>query len=65
MAKFVIAGKSNCPYYAKAELLGDALVKNLPNFEIYKKVVDPNDWSVNDFKLKNFEYRVLIILKFF
>ncbi len=46
MAKFVIAGKSNCPYFAKAELLGDSLVKNLPNFQIYKKVVDPKEWNV-------------------
>ncbi|CAF5182512.1 unnamed protein product, partial [Rotaria magnacalcarata] len=36
MAKFVIAGKANCPLYAKAELLGDYLQRNLPNFSIYK-----------------------------
>lgn len=46
MAKFVIAGKSNCPHYVKAELLGDACAKNLPNFQVYKKVVDSNEWNV-------------------
>lgn len=50
MAKFVIAGKANCPYYAKAELLGDALVKNLPDFTIYKRVVDPKEWNVIKYK---------------
>ncbi|CAF5126652.1 unnamed protein product, partial [Rotaria sp. Silwood1] len=39
MAKFVIAGKANCPHYAKAELLGDYLQRNLPNFTIDK-------WSI-------------------
>ncbi|CAF5075047.1 unnamed protein product, partial [Rotaria sp. Silwood1] len=39
MAKFVIAGKANCPHYAKAELLGDYLQRNLPNFTIHK-------WSI-------------------
>lgn len=45
MAKFVIAGKSECPYYAKAELLGDYLASNLPNFKIHKIVKDPNEWD--------------------
>lgn len=36
MAKFVIAGKANCPHFAKAELLGDYLQRNLPHFSIHK-----------------------------
>ncbi|XP_012781382.2 putative malate dehydrogenase 1B isoform X1 [Ochotona princeps] len=45
MAKFVIAGKADCPYYAKAELLADYLQKNLPDFHIYKIVQHPDIWE--------------------
>ncbi|CAM4807099.1 unnamed protein product [Rotaria magnacalcarata] len=45
MAKFVIAGKANCPLYAKAELLGDYLQRNLPNFSIYKWPIAEQDWD--------------------
>ena len=40
-------GKSDCPYFAKAELLGDYLAANLPNFKIHKIVKDPNEWDVS------------------
>ncbi|XP_048391127.1 putative malate dehydrogenase 1B isoform X2 [Stegostoma tigrinum] len=45
MAKFVVAGKANCPYYAKAELLADYLQKNLPDFRVFKIVQSPDDWQ--------------------
>ncbi|KAM5228734.1 putative malate dehydrogenase 1B [Ctenodactylus gundi] len=45
MAKFVIAGEANCPYYAKAELLADSLQKNLPNFQIFKITQHPDAWE--------------------
>ncbi|XP_041487879.1 putative malate dehydrogenase 1B isoform X1 [Microtus oregoni] len=45
MAKFVIAGKANCPYYAKAELLADYLQKNLPDFRIFKITKHPDVWE--------------------
>ncbi|XP_068743940.1 putative malate dehydrogenase 1B [Montipora capricornis] len=45
MAKYVIAGKSNCPFYAKAELLADELVLNLPDFKIHKIVKQPAEWD--------------------
>ncbi|CAF3656228.1 unnamed protein product [Rotaria sp. Silwood1] len=45
MAKFVIAGKANCPHYAKAELLGDYLQRNLPNFTIHKWSIEAKDWD--------------------
>ncbi|CAF1484612.1 unnamed protein product, partial [Adineta ricciae] len=45
MAKFVIAGKANCPHYAKAELLGDYLQRNLPNFTVHKWPIEPKDWD--------------------
>ncbi|XP_063424072.1 putative malate dehydrogenase 1B [Mytilus trossulus] len=45
MAKIVIAGKSECPYYARAELLGDKLARNLPNFQLHKIVQQPDDWE--------------------
>uniref|UniRef100_A0A8D0E436 Putative malate dehydrogenase 1B n=2 Tax=Salvator merianae TaxID=96440 RepID=A0A8D0E436_SALMN len=45
MAKFVLAGKADCPYYAKAELLADYLQKNLPNFRIHKITQHPDNWE--------------------
>ncbi|XP_076879314.1 putative malate dehydrogenase 1B isoform X2 [Brachyhypopomus gauderio] len=45
MAKFVLAGKSDCPYYAKAELLADLLQKILPDFRIHKICLHPSDWK--------------------
>ncbi|MGH0185650.1 UNVERIFIED_CONTAM: hypothetical protein FKN15_018616 [Acipenser sinensis] len=45
MAKFVLAGKADCPYFAKAELLADLLHKNLPSFTIHKIVQHPDDWE--------------------
>ncbi|XP_077175370.1 putative malate dehydrogenase 1B isoform X1 [Paroedura picta] len=45
MAKFVLAGRADCPYYAKAELLADYLQKNLPNFRIYKITQHPDNWE--------------------
>ncbi|XP_029030419.1 putative malate dehydrogenase 1B isoform X2 [Betta splendens] len=45
MAKFVLAGKADCPYYAKAELLADALQLSLPNFKIRKICILPDEWK--------------------
>nr|XP_021520481.1 putative malate dehydrogenase 1B [Meriones unguiculatus] len=45
MAKFVIAGKADCPYYAKAEILADYLAKNLPDFQIFKITQHPDVWE--------------------
>lgn len=45
MAKYVIAGKANCPFYAKAELLADELVTNLPDFKLHKIVKQPEEWE--------------------
>ncbi|XP_034468155.1 putative malate dehydrogenase 1B [Hippoglossus hippoglossus] len=45
MAKFVLAGQTDCPYYAKAELLADALHRCLPNFSIHKISILPDDWK--------------------
>ncbi|CAK6448144.1 unnamed protein product [Pipistrellus nathusii] len=45
MAKFVLAGRADDPYYAKAELLADYLQKNLPDFHIYKITQHPHDWE--------------------
>nr|XP_051704211.1 putative malate dehydrogenase 1B isoform X2 [Oryctolagus cuniculus] len=38
-------GRADCPYYAKAELLGDYLQKNLPDFRIYKITQHPDVWE--------------------
>lgn len=45
--KFKYLGKANCPYFAKAELLGDELALNLPGFKIHKIPVDPDHWDVS------------------
>ena len=36
MAKFVIAGKADCPSYARAEALADQLANYLPDFRVHK-----------------------------
>ncbi|KAK5847618.1 hypothetical protein PBY51_016732 [Eleginops maclovinus] len=45
MAQFVLAGKTDCPHYAKAELLADSLQRCLPNFKIHKISVLPKAWK--------------------
>ena len=45
MAKFVVAGKSGCPFYARAELLADELVLKLPNFNVHKIVLNSSEWD--------------------
>ncbi|XP_051284206.1 putative malate dehydrogenase 1B [Dicentrarchus labrax] len=45
MAKFVLAGKTDCPHYAKAELLADSLQRSLPNFRIHKISILPDEWK--------------------
>lgn len=44
MAKYVIAGKADCPFFAKAEMLADELQKVLINFKVHKIVVSPENW---------------------
>lgn len=45
MAKFVIAGRADCPYYAKSELLADKLATNLEAFSVHKVTVRPDEWA--------------------
>ncbi|TWW64184.1 putative malate dehydrogenase 1B [Takifugu flavidus] len=45
MAMFVLSGKINCPYYAKAELLADKLQNYLPNFRIRKISIPSEKWK--------------------
>ncbi|XP_074520857.1 putative malate dehydrogenase 1B [Halichoeres trimaculatus] len=45
MAKFVLAGQSDCPHYAKAELLADKLQRCLPNFRVHKISILPDQWK--------------------
>ncbi|KAF3706311.1 putative malate dehydrogenase 1B [Channa argus] len=45
MAKFVLAGKTDCPYYAKVELLADTLQQSLPNFKTRKISIAPDEWQ--------------------
>lgn len=41
----MIAGRSDCPYYAKSELLADKLATNLQSFSIHKETVRADAWS--------------------
>ena len=45
MSKFVISGRSDCPYFAKSELLADVLYKSLQNFQIKKEIHQPDSWE--------------------
>ncbi|XP_066300670.1 putative malate dehydrogenase 1B [Branchiostoma lanceolatum] len=45
MAKFVIAGQADCPYYAKVELLADSLQSKLADFHVHKIVKTPEEWK--------------------
>lgn len=45
MAKFVIAGSADCPFYAKAELLADELSLKLSEFKVHKIVKRPEEWE--------------------
>lgn len=36
MAKFVIAGRADCPRFARAEMLADQLAASLPHFRVHK-----------------------------
>ncbi|KAM4626190.1 putative malate dehydrogenase 1B [Discoglossus pictus] len=45
MAKFVLAGRADCPYYAKAEVLANYLQENLPNFRVHKITQHPQAWE--------------------
>ncbi|XP_023126318.2 putative malate dehydrogenase 1B isoform X2 [Amphiprion ocellaris] len=45
MAKFMLAGKADCPHYAKAELLADHLQRCLPNFKVHKISILPDEWT--------------------
>ncbi|XP_032362718.1 putative malate dehydrogenase 1B isoform X2 [Etheostoma spectabile] len=38
-------GKTDCPHYAKAELLADRLQRCLPNFRIQKISILPREWK--------------------
>ncbi|KAG7241000.1 hypothetical protein INR49_026030, partial [Caranx melampygus] len=37
--------QTDCPYFAKAELLADALERSLPNFKVHKISILPDDWK--------------------
>ncbi|KAL5111103.1 putative malate dehydrogenase 1B [Taenia crassiceps] len=45
MAKIVIAGAADCPFYATCEILGDKLQRSLPDFFLTKVVISPNEWD--------------------
>lgn len=45
MAKYVIAGKSDCPFFARAEILADELQLRLPDFSVHKIVLRPEEWN--------------------
>jgi hypothetical protein len=50
MAKFVIAGRADCPRFARAEMLADHLAASLPHFRVHKVGRSNHETS----KIKNF-----------
>ena len=46
---FLFPGKADCPYFARAELLGDKLNINLPDFKLHKIIKRPEEWQVSTF----------------
>ena len=44
----IFTGSADCPYYARIELLADKLVKNLPDFNLHKIVIQPAEWEVGN-----------------
>ena len=36
MAKFVVAGRADCPHFARAEALADNAAAKLPDFKVHK-----------------------------
>jgi hypothetical protein len=55
MSTFVIAGLSNDPELAKAEMLGHHLQKNLPDFHISIQMKAKEEW--NDYKHQLFHQK--------
>ncbi|XP_069790179.1 putative malate dehydrogenase 1B isoform X2 [Narcine bancroftii] len=45
MARFVVAGRANCPYFAKSEVVADYLSQNLPDFKFHKIIKHPEEWQ--------------------
>ena len=45
MAKFVIAGRADCPAFARSELLADTLATSLPDFRVHKVTVHTDNSS--------------------
>uniref|UniRef100_A0A8C6SMD5 Uncharacterized protein n=1 Tax=Neogobius melanostomus TaxID=47308 RepID=A0A8C6SMD5_9GOBI len=45
MASFVLAGKADCPFFAKAEYLADKCQNCLPDFSIKKIRILPEQWT--------------------
>lgn len=41
-----VSGKTDCPHYAKAELLADCLQQTLPDFSVHKISIVPHEWKV-------------------
>ena len=41
-----LPGTSNCPYYARIEVLADQLSANLPDFHVRKVVKLQEEWEV-------------------
>lgn len=58
-----MTGKSNCPYYAKAELLADKLASSVDAFNVHKIVKTPSEWEVNLMSMKNYCLLSIALIK--
>ncbi|CAL8308433.1 unnamed protein product [Merluccius merluccius] len=46
MARFVLAGRADCPHLARAQLLGEQLRASLADFQVHEILVQPDEWEV-------------------
>jgi hypothetical protein len=58
----LFSGKSDCPYFARVELLGDRLSKNLPSFKLHKIVKTPDEWQVTKTFLNNHKITIKVLM---
>lgn len=59
MARYEIVGRSDCPWYAKAEKLSEDLQAQFSNIEFNKTMKDENQWKVG---LNTYDWLIALII---
>ena len=44
MANYFVAGKADCPGFARAERIADTMTRLLPSGNLTKFMIHPDDW---------------------